>query len=311
VAAPGSPPLTGPGAPEAVLRRLQLAVHGRLDGLLQGDFRGLLPGHGSEPGETRAYVPGDDVRRIDWAVTARTASTHVREAIADRELEVTLVLDQSASLELGSARSTKRDLAVAGAAAIGLLTARQGNRIGAVVVGPQGLRRVPPRAGRPALLALLHDLVTAPAAEGGGSTDLEAALWGALRAARRRGLVAVVSDFLAPPGWERPLRALGARHDLVGIEVVDPLELALPAVGQLHLADPETGTALDVPTHDAALRARYAEAAAAQRAAIAAALRRAGATHVRLRTDRDWLVDLARAVEQRRHRGGVAPAPRP
>ena len=116
-----------------MLRRLQLVVHGRLDGLLQGDYRGLVPGHGSELGETRPYIPGDDVRRIDWAVTARTASTHVRETVADRELEVTLVVDQSASLEFGTARTTKRELAVAAAAAIGLLTARSGNRIGAMV----------------------------------------------------------------------------------------------------------------------------------------------------------------------------------
>jgi len=301
----GTPPLVQPGAPDAVLRRLQLAVHGRLDGLLQGDHVGLVPGHGTEPGETRPYMVGDDVRRIDWAVTARTASTHVRETIADRELEVTLVVDQSASLEFGSARTTKRELAVAAAAAVGLLTARNGNRIGAMVVGgPAGVRRVPPRSGRDALLALLHGLVAAPPSEGGGPTDLEGALWGALRAARRRGLVTVVSDFLAPAGWERPLRALAARHDALAVEVVDPIELALPEVGQLHLLDPETGASLDVPTHSAELRRRYAEAAAAQRAGIATALRRAGATHVRLRTDRDWLVDLARAVEQRRRRVG-------
>jgi uncharacterized protein (DUF58 family) len=293
------------GAADAVLRRLQLVVHGRLDGLLQGDYRGLVPGHGSELGETRPYLPGDDVRRIDWAVTARTASTHVRETVADRELEVTLVVDQSASLEFGSARTTKRELAVAGAAAIGLLTARSGNRIGAMVVRPEGVRRIPPRGGRPALLALLHELVTAPPAQGGGATDLDAALWGTLRAAKRRGLVAVVSDFLAPAGWERPLRALAARHDVVAIEVLDPLELALPEVGQLSVVDPETGASLDVPTGSAALRRRYAEAAAAQRAAIATTLRRAGASHVVLRTDRDWLVDLARAVEQRRHRGAA------
>ena len=148
--------------------------------------------------------------------------------------------------------------------------------------------------------------MTAPAAQGGGATDLDAALSGTLRAAKRRGLVVVVSDFLAPAGLGAALCVpWRARHDVVAIEVLDPLELALPEVGQLSVVDPETGASLDVPTDSAALRRRYAEAAAAQRAAIATTLRRAGASHVVLRTDRDWLVDLARCVEQRRHRGAA------
>jgi len=306
------PTLVEAGTSDAVLRRLQLAVRRRLDGMLQGDHRGLVPGHGTELGETRVYQVGDDVRRIDWAVTARTGETHIRETEADRELETTLVVDLSASLDFGTARSTKRDLAVAAAAAFGLLTARSGNRMGAVVLGPHGLRRIPPRTGHDPLLALLHTVVTTPS-EDTGAPSLAEGLWSVVSTARRRGLVVVVSDFLAPPdrdatgapGWEGPLRVLGARHDTVCVEVLDPRELELPDVGLLTLVDPETGRTLDVPTHKASLRRRYAEAAAAQRAAIVAAVRRAGAGHVQLRTDRDWLVDLARYVERRRREPAV------
>lgn len=297
--------------PSEVLRRLELTVTRRLDGLLQGDYQGLVPGHGAETGETRPYVPGDDVRRIDWNVTARSMQAHVRETIADRELETWLLVDRSPSLDFGTAATTKAELATAAVAAVGFLTARTGNRLGAIVVGPgpatdggrSSIRVLPARQGRDHLLALLHGLVTAPVAQGGGTTDLELALRHLVVPPRRRGLVVAISDFLAPPGWERPLRALSHRHDVLAIEVVDQRELELPAVGLLSVVDPETGRSRDVPTNRRT-RARYAAAATAQRAAIAEAIRRAGASHLQLRTDRDWLLDIVRFVAARRRARG-------
>lgn len=303
-------PAVGPPAlstlpPAEVLRRLELTVTRRLDGLLHGDYRGLVPGHGSEPGETRRYQAGDDVRRIDWNVTARTIDPHVRESIADRELETWVVLDASASMAFGTANCEKRDLALAATAAVGHLTSRGGNRIGAVLApGPDGrATTVPARSGRVALQALLRQAIDAlhpPSAP--PPVGLADALGRALRTVRRRGLVVVVSDFLDPGGWEAPLRSLATRSEVLAVEVVDPRELLLPDVGMVQLVDPETGQEREVNTSDRRFRQRFAEAAAAQRDAVARHLRQAGTDHLVLSTDRDWLVDLARFVAWRRQR---------
>lgn len=310
---------------DAILRRLELAVTRRLDGLLQGDYRGLVPGHGSETGETRPYVAGDDVRRIDWNVSARSIDTQVRETIADRELETWVLVDRSASLDFGTAEMTKAELSTAAVAAVGHLTARTGNRFGAVVVDSAGAHVVPARPGRNHLLAVLRGLVDArpmpdPRGEGqdrsatgpatGSPLTLADAVGHLLVPPRRRGLMVIVSDFVAPSAdgglpddrWERPISALATRHDVVAIEIVDPRELELPAVGMLAVVDPETGRTREVPTNRST-RQRYAAAAASQRADIADRLRRAGADHVQLRTDRDWVIDLASFVIRRRTLG--------
>lgn len=285
-----------------VLRRLELTVNRRLDGLLHGEHQGLLPGPGTEAGEARLYLPGDDVRLIDWAVTARTGDPHVRMQVAERELETWVVADLSASLDFGTAACEKRDLVIAAMGALGFLTARGGNRIGGMLVHAGGTSRIPPRPGADHLRALLQRALTAPRGDGTGRTDLAGALRQAGRMAQRRGLVVVLSDFLSDPGWEKPLRVLSARHEVLAVEVVDRRELELPDVGMLTLVDPETGHRLDVQTSDAGLRRRYAEAAAAQRAGIAASIRSAGADHLQLRTDGDWLRELVRFIERRRRR---------
>jgi uncharacterized protein (DUF58 family) len=197
---------------------------------------------------------------------------------------------------------------VAAAAAVGHLTARAGNRIGAVLVSGGQTTAVPARGGRDHLAALLHQVAAAPRREGGGTTDLGAAARRLDRIARRRGLAVLISDFVGEPGWERPVRALAARHEVIAIEVVDPRELALPDVGVLVLVDPETGRRVEVQTADRHLRDRYARAAADQRAAVAAALRASGVDHLVLRTDGDWLRELVRFVERRRSRRAAAPA---
>jgi uncharacterized protein (DUF58 family) len=306
-----APPSVRLGRAEEVLRQLDLLITRRLDGLLQGDYLGLLPGPGSEPGEGREYRPGDDVRRMDWNLTARTNVPHVRDLIADRELETWVLVDCSASLQFGTALCEKRDLAIAATAAVAFLTARTGNRMGAVFAWPGGSHRVPARPGRQAMLALLHTLLTKPpTTDGSGSTDLAAGLQLLLRPPRRRGLMVVVSDFLTAGEWEKPLRALAARHQVLAIEVVDPRELELPNVGYLTLVDPETGRLREVQTAKPAIRQKYAEAAAAERAAIAGSIRHAGAQHVVLRTDRDWIRDIVEFVVTTKRRGaGFVAAP--
>lgn len=294
----------GPAEAAAVLRRLELNVRRRLDGLLQGNHLGLVPGPGTEPGESRDYHPGDDVRRMDWAVTARTTVPHVRQTIADRELETWAVVDLSPSLDFGTARCEKRDLVVAAVAAVAHLTGRGGNRFGAVVTTGDQVHRVPAQSGRVHTTALLRKLAAMPRSERGRRGDLAAALEALRRPPRRRGFAVVVSDFLGDPderpAWERSMRALSVRHDVLAVEVLDPVELELPAVGLVTLVDPESGKLLEVQTGKKQLREEYATAAARQRADIAAALRRAGASHLQLRTDRDWLVDMVRFVAARR-----------
>jgi len=285
---------------DATLNRLQLIVTRKLDGLLQGDYLGLLPGPGGEPGESREYRPGDDVRRMDWPVTARTTVPHVRQTVADRELETWMAVDLSASLDFGTALCLKRDLAIAAAAAVSHLTVRGGNRIGAVVGTGDQIQRMPARPGRKDAHALLRAIARIPVLP--GRADLGGLIDTLNRPPRRRGLAVVISDFMVPPAqWERPMRKLGVRHDLLAIEVVDPRELELGDAGVMEFVDAETGRLHEVHTGDPALRTRYASAAAAQRAAIASAIRGAGAAHLRLRTDRDWLLDIVRFVAAQRH----------
>jgi uncharacterized protein (DUF58 family) len=312
-------PLGEAARAEPILNKLHLLVTRKLDGLLQGDYLGLLPGPGTEPGESREYRSGDDVRRMDWPVTARTTVPHVRQTAADRELETWLAMDLSASLDFGTATWLKRDLALAAAAAVAHLTVRGGNRIGAVVgtggsagdagwagsagvagTGAPAITRLPARPGRKDAQGLLRAIAKTPIRS--GRADLGALIDSLNRPPSRRGLAVVVSDFLAPPEqWARPMRKLAVRHDVLAIEIVDPRELELPDAGVMEFVDPETGTTHEVHTGDARLRARYAASAAAQRAAIATALRGAGAAHLRLRTDSDWLLDIVRFVAAQRH----------
>lgn len=302
--------------PAEVIRRLELDITRRLNGLLRGDYRGLVGGQGSEPGDTRPYQPGDDVRRIDWNVTARTHSTHVRETVADHELDTWIALDASASMGFGTAARNKADLAVACTAAVALMTARGGNRVGAVMSGPTGPLTVAPSNGRrhiQALLALADQRLRAtrpelhpPSVNPGRPGDLQAVLDVVGRVSRRRALVVAVSDFLDPEGWQQPLAVVARRHDVVAAEMVDRRERVLPDVGLVTLEDPETGVTVEVQTADPLVRQRFSDAALVQRHAIAGAIAAAGADHLVLSTDGDWLVDLARFVARRRLRHGTA-----
>ncbi|KOV85453.1 hypothetical protein ADL03_12005 [Nocardia sp. NRRL S-836] len=295
------------GRMEAALRMLELDVRRRLDGLLQGNHLGLVPGPGSEPGEARTYQPGDDVRRMDWAVTARTTVPHIRETVADRELETWLAIDLSPSLDFGTAACEKRDLVIAATAAVAHLTRGGGNRIGAAVSTGADSVRIPARGGLAHARGMIRKIAETPRAAEGTRGDLAALLEQLRRPPRRRGLIVVISDFLGGMEWQRPLRALSARHELVAIEVVDPRDVDLPEVGTVVLSDPETGRQREV-TASALLRKEFNAAAAEHRAEVAAGLRRAGAGHLVLRTDSDWIADTVRFVVARKRRwsGGVA-----
>lgn len=307
--APGELPTLDKTSAEPLLRRLELTVRNKLDGLLQGNYLGLVPGPGSESGDSRLYIPGDDVRRMDWPVTARTMVPHVRQTIADRELETWVVVDLSPSLDFGTALTEKRELALAALTAVVHLTVRGGNRVGAIVGTGATTLRIPARGGRAHARYVMDRVAAVPRAEEGQRGDLAAMLEELRRPPRRRGLVAVVSDFLGDPDWERPLRGLSERHQLLAVEVLDPRELELPSAGLMTFVDPESGDQLEVQTSSADVRRRYAEAAAQQRAQIATMLRHARAGHLQLRTDRDWLTDMVKFVIARRSnpvRGAVA-----
>lgn len=293
------PSTADPARLDAALTTLELTVRRRLDGLLQGNHLGLVPGPGTEPGDARPYYPGDDVRRMDWSVTARTTEPHIRQTVADRELETWIVADMSASLDFGTAECEKRDLVVAAVAAVAHLTQGGGNRIGAVISTGAGMKRLPARGGRPAVQQLLRAVAGTPRTPPGARGDLAAALEQLRRPPRRRGLAVVISDFVGPLDWQRALRALSARHDLLAVEILDPRDLELPAVGLVTLLDPESGRTKEVNT-TAALRADFAKAAADHREQVGIALRRAGAARLTLSTDRDWVADVLRFVLSRK-----------
>lgn len=301
-AQPGNPLEVIDGSTREVLRRLELDVTRRLDGLLNGDHRGLVPGHGTELGETRRYAPGDDVRRIDWNVTARLSEAHIRQTIAERELQTWLLIDRSSRLDFGTARCEKRDLVLAAAGAVGFLTSRDGNQIGAVLAGRGEPEVVPARGSRKHLLRLLHQIAETPRGDNSGVTDLTQGLARIATMASRRGLVAVVSDFMVEPGWQDAMAVAARKHDLLAIQITDPREFELPNVGVVLVRDPATGAERELATNKASVREAFAEAAKARQEKLATELRNAGIDHLVLSTDREWLDDLVNFIGARRFR---------
>jgi uncharacterized protein (DUF58 family) len=285
---------------EGLLRALDISIGRRVEGLLAGDFRSNLLGAGTELAMIRPYVPGDDVRRIDWAVTARTGETHVRVDLAERVLVTWLVLDTSVSMQFGTADRRKADVAEGVAIAIGHLSTRRGNRLGVVTFGGEEPRALPPRQGRVGLVGLLTALRTEPPPDGPGSTTLASALRRTGALARQRSLVVVVSDFRGDREWRRPLLELAGHHDVVAVEVRDPREQELTNVGLLYLVDPETGRQLRVDTRSRRLRERFAVAASAERAEVARSLTSVGVRHIVLTTSGDWLRPLVTFLRRSR-----------
>jgi uncharacterized protein (DUF58 family) len=297
-----TPERPGPGpVPSAVLRSLDLAVLRRVESLVPGEHLTPQVGAGTELAMVRPYFPGDDVRHIDWNVTARMNEPHVRVHQAERALTTWLVLDSSASMGFGTADRRKADVAEGVALALGHVATRRGNRLGVTAVGAGEPRVGRPRQGRAGLLGMLAELRADPEADGAGPTRLDAALRGTGAVARARGFVAIVSDFRGDRSWAGPLRTLTSRHGVLAVEVRDPREQELPAVGDLWLVDPETGRQLQVNTGSRRLRRRFAAAAAQDRAEVAEAIRHAHADHLVLSTAGDWLRDLATHLRRSEH----------
>ena len=287
----------GPGvlAPGAVAQ-LDLAFARRAGGVMPGDHRGSGVGQGTELAQLRAYEPGDDVRHIDPAASARTTVAHVRQHIPERALTTWLVLDVSPSMAFGTAVRLKSDVAEGVATVVARLAVRRGGRIAALTCGAPRPRLLPPRGGRGALGAIRRLAAEGVAPDGHADPGaLAGALLRVRDISREPGLVVVVSDFRAD-GWERALRSLAARHSVLAVEISDPRERELPDAGNLVLVDPETGRLVEADTASQRLRRRFAEVEAERRAALQEALRRAAAEHVALSTGDDWLRELARHV---------------
>jgi uncharacterized protein (DUF58 family) len=286
--------------PAALLRALDVDVGRRMEGLLAGDYRSTLFGEGTELAQVRPYVPGDDVRRIDWAVTARTGEPHVRVELAERVLVTWLVLDTSPSMQFGTADRRKSDVAEGVALAIGHVATRRGNRLGIVTFGDESPKSLPARQGRMGLVGLLAALREEPDDARSGETSLGEALIRTGALARQHSLVVVVSDFRGPRDWRRPLLELAGHHDVVALEIRDPREEELTNVGALWLVDPETGRLLRVDTRSRRLRERFAAAAAKERSELTQSLSSAGIRHHVLSTSGDWLRSLAVFLKRRR-----------
>jgi uncharacterized protein (DUF58 family) len=293
-----TPDRPGPGpVRDGHLRKIDLTVRRRVDSLLVGDHRAATIGDGTELSQVRPYELGDDVRKIDWNVTARTGETHVRAHVAERVAHVWLLLDSSASMTFGTADRRKWDVAEGVALAVGHVATRRGNRLAVATFGDLDPVVHPDRSGRRGLLGLLHALRREPTGEPVGTTSFGDACDRAARLVRRRSLVVAVSDFRGPLDWRRPLVRLAARHDVLAVEIRDPREQELPNVGTVWLVDPETREQLQVDTRDARMRDRFAESAAAERDELARVFRSVGVPHVVVSTSGDWLRTLVRFLE--------------
>jgi uncharacterized protein (DUF58 family) len=298
-----------PPAPDALLRRLDWQVARRLDGLLQGDHRTLSRGPGTDLADLREYQYHDDVRHIDWNVTARLQTPYVRQYLEDREITAWFLLDLSASVDFGSGAVSKRAVLAEFTTLLCRLLAGKGNKVGALLFRDGIERVIPARGGRRQVLHILDAVQNRPArSRNPRPTDLALALREMGRIVRRRSLLFLVSDFISMPGWEQPLGALASRHDVVAVRLLDPLESRLPDLGLLTFEDAETGEQIFVDTHDRGFRRRFESIAAARDEALRATFAGAGVDALELSTDDDVVDAVARFANVRRRRM-VAPPP--
>jgi uncharacterized protein (DUF58 family) len=301
------PTADSPSVPtaQALLQRLEWTVLKRLDGALQGDYRTLLRGHGIDLADLREYQHHDDVRHIDWNVTARLQVPHVRQFTEDRELCAWFLLDLSPSVDFGS-RQRKRSVSEAFVAVMASLVLRHGNRAGAVLYGNAIDSVLPARSGRRHVLHLMQRMRARPAAVPAGCTRLAELIERARPTMRQRACVFVVSDFISEGGWEAPLARLAERHDVVAVRLYDPLEMTIPDLGLVLLQDSETGEQLFVDTGRRGFRERFAEVAASREAALRESLARAHVDTLELSTDGDIGDAILRFVDARRQRSRMA-----
>lgn len=285
--------------PERLLRHLEWRVIRRLDGHLQGDYRTMFRGGGVDVADLRAYEPGDDVRHIDWNVTARTDVVHVRTFLEDRELTAWLLLDRSPSMSFGPTARPKETVLVEVAVALARVLTRGGNRVGAILYNNAVERMIPPSNGRRQVLRLAHELLRPPT-ESTGTTDLARLLDAGARVATRRSVVFVITDFISQPGWERMMTKLTERHEVIAIRLIDPRELELPDTGWIVVEDVETGELLSVDTSDPEFRRRFSDAAATRETEIRDLAKQARTPLYEVSTEDDLVRALVRMVQSRK-----------
>jgi uncharacterized protein (DUF58 family) len=286
--------------PERLLQRLDWKVIRRLDGLLQGDYRTLFYGYGVDFADLREYQPEDDIRYIDWNVTARMNTPYVRQYVEDREITAWFLLDLSPSIDFGTVQNVKRTVLVDFVTVLARLLTRHGNRVGAIFYGTRIERTIPARSGRIQVLRLINDLQKQPQLQRAPFTDLTPLLNGALHGIRRRSLVFILSDFISAPGWEKSLTLLNQRHEVIAVRLYDPREMTLPDVGPIFLEDAETGEQIYLDTHDRRFRARFEEAALRRESELKATFKRAGVDVLALSTEEDMVRALVRFAALRR-----------
>lgn len=293
---------TSAATPERLLHRLDWQVIRRLDGLLQGDYRSLFYGYGVDFADLREYQPGDDIRYIDWNVTARMDTPYVRQYVEDREITAWFLLDLSPSMDFGALDQLKRGVLIDFVATVSRLLTRHGNRVGAIFYGKGIERTIPARGGRIQVLRLINDLLKRPPVERPGFTDLSPLLYAGLNAIKQRALIFVVSDFISAPGWEKPLTLLSRRHEVVAIRLWDPRENALPDLGLILMEDAETGEQLYVDTGDPGFRRRFQAAAQERENGLLTNFRRAGVDTLALSTEEDLVRAIVRFANLQRQR---------
>jgi uncharacterized protein (DUF58 family) len=304
-AAETNAPLEREGA-AALLKRLEWTVLRRLDGLLQGDHRTLMRGAGLDLADLREYQHHDDVRHIDWNVTARLQQPYVRQFTEDRELSAWFLVDLSASVDFGSNRFTKRKIAREFVAVLARLLTRRGNRVGALLYGTSVDTMLPARGGRIHVLELLQRMAARPAEAAAGATDLRELLLAAQRTVRRRSTIFIVSDFISAPGWERALGQLAQRHEVTAVRLFDALEMELPDIGLVTMRDAETGEQMVVDTHNRRFRERFAAAAERRETTLRETLARAGVDTLELGTDDDLVEAVVRFADLKKQRSRLA-----
>jgi len=298
---------------EAILRRLEWTVIRRLDGLLHGDYRTLFRGFGLDLADLREYQYHDDVRHIDWNVTARLQTPYVREFNEDREITAWFLLDLSPSIDFGSGDVRKRSVSVDFVTVLARLLTRHGNKVGALFYGDTVDAVIPASGVRRHVLHILHRMLTRPELPRAQATNLQVFLQAAQSMIRRRSLVFVVSDFISQPGWDRPLSILAQHNEILAVRLYDPLEMELPDLGMVVVQDAETGEQLFVDTHDRRFRKRFARLAEEREQALRTALRAAAVDTLELSTADDLVDSIMRFADLRKRRsqlaqGGALPA---
>jgi uncharacterized protein (DUF58 family) len=294
--------------PEVILRRVEWTVLRRLDGLLQGEYRTLFRGHGLDLADIREYEPGDDVRYIDWNVSARMDTPYVRQYLEDREVTAHFLLDLSPSVDFGTINTLKRDELVDFVAVLARLLTRHGNKIGAVLYAGKVERTIPPAGGKMQVLRLLNDVVNLPRLQSAPYTSVSDLIEHGLRTIKRRSVIFLVSDFFTAPGWERPLRMLARKHEVIAVRLEDPRERELPDIGLVVMNDAETGESVHVDTHDAKFRKRFNAVVQKREAELSGAFTRSGIDVLTLSTEEDLVRAILRFAALRKQRRGMPAA---